>query len=118
MEGIDGKITISVPVEVMWEWDDEPSTEALITVEDPLGVQVNAWETEDFGLKVENDIQPDALQVMDEDGRQLFVGDWMRGGNISHSPAKSTSKIPLCLLLQANSTSEYWVRMSPMTEIQ
>ena len=81
VEGIDGRLTISVPVEVMWEWDDEPSTEALITVEDPLGVQVNAWETEDFGLKVENDIQLDALQVMDEDGRQLFVGDWMRGGN-------------------------------------
>ena len=45
-------MTISVPVEVMWEWDDEPSTEALITVEDPLGVQVNAWETEDLVLRL------------------------------------------------------------------
>ncbi|MBI20576.1 MAG: hypothetical protein CMB73_08420 [Euryarchaeota archaeon] len=79
-EGLDGRLSITVPLEVNWDWDDEPSTEALITVEDPLGVQVTAWETENFGLKVENDIQLDALQVTSEDGRSLYNGDFVRGG--------------------------------------
>ena len=77
-EGLDGRLSITVPLEVNWDWDDEPSTEALITVEDPLGVQVTAWETENFGLKVENDIQLDALQVTSEDGRSLYNGDFVR----------------------------------------
>ena len=94
-EGLDGRLSISVPMEVYWDWDDEPSTEALITVEDPLGVQVSAWETENFGLKVENDIQLDALQVASEDGRSLYNGDFVRGGKTCPLPDKFTSKIPL-----------------------
>ena len=76
--------TIRIPITVDWSWDDEQSTEAILTVKDSFGTAVSNWDTENMELRVENDIQLDGLQVFDEDGRQLFTQDWVRGGqNIS-----------------------------------
>ena len=72
--------TIRIPVTVDWSWDDEQSTEAILTVKDSFGTAVSNWDTENMELRVENDIQLDGLQVFDEDGRQLFTQDWVRGG--------------------------------------
>ena len=72
--------SIRIPVTVDWSWDDELSTEALLTVKDSLGTAVSNWETENMNLRVENDIQLDGLRVFDESGRQLFAQDWVRGG--------------------------------------
>ena len=72
--------TIRIPVTVDWSWDDEASTEAILTVKDSLGTAVSNWQTEDMELRVENDIQLDGLQVFDETGRQLYPQDWVRGG--------------------------------------
>ena len=39
-------------------------------------------------LNVENDIQLDGMRVYEETGRELYPGDWVRGGfNISISGA-------------------------------
>ena len=76
--------TIRIPVTVDWSWDDEQATEAILTVKDSFGTAVSDWDTEKMELRVENDIQLDGMQVFDEDGRQLFTQDWVRGGqNIS-----------------------------------
>ncbi|MEG3601554.1 MAG: hypothetical protein VX356_04880, partial [Candidatus Thermoplasmatota archaeon] len=65
---------------------DEASTEAIISVEDDLGVAVDQWTTTEMELVVENDIQLDGLRVWEETGRQLFPMDWVRGGfNMSFS---------------------------------
>ena len=86
MEDADGVLSIWVPTKVNWSWNDESSTEAIITVEDDLGVAVNQWTTPDMALVVENDIQLDGLRVWEETGRQLYPMDWVRGGfNISFS---------------------------------
>ena len=85
-EDADGVLSIWMPTKVNWSWDDEGSAEAIITVEDDLGVAVNQWATTEMELVVENDIQLDGLRVWEETGRQLFPMDWVRGGfNLSFS---------------------------------
>ena len=75
-----GVVSIWMPTQVNWSWDDESSTEAVITVEDDLGVAVDQWTTLDMELVVENDIQLDGLRVWDDGNRrQLFphgLGSW------------------------------------------
>jgi len=86
MEDSDGVVSVWMPTKVNWSWDDESSAEAVISVEDDLGVAVNQWTTSEMELVVENDIQLDGLRVWEETGRQLFPMDWVRGGfNLSFS---------------------------------
>ena len=75
-----GVVSIRMPLKVDWAWDDESGTEALISVEDDLGLAVSAWETSSLDLIVENDIQLDGLRVYEETGRELYNQDWVRGG--------------------------------------
>jgi hypothetical protein len=75
-----GVVSIRMPMKVDWSWNDEPSTQALISVEDALGLAVSAWETSSLDLVVENDIQLDGLRVYEETGRELYNQDWVRGG--------------------------------------
>ena len=63
-----GVVSIWMPTQVNWSWDDESSTEAVITVEDDLGVAVDQWTTLDMELVVENDIQLDGLRVWEKPG--------------------------------------------------
>lgn len=82
----EGILTIIMPMKVNWSWDDESSSQAIISVEDDLGLAVDSWQTETLDLKVENDIQLDGLRVWEETGRELYVMDWVRGGfNLSFS---------------------------------
>ncbi|MEC9089920.1 MAG: hypothetical protein VYC11_00965, partial [Candidatus Thermoplasmatota archaeon] len=82
----DGVMSIRLPIQSEWEWDDESSTEALISVTDDIELAVNQYETDDLNLRVENDIQLLEISAMDESGRQLLPYDWMRGGtNITFS---------------------------------
>ena len=84
----DDVVSIWMPTKVNWTWDDEASTEAIISVEDDLGISVDRWETSTMELVVENDIQLDGLRVWEETGRQLYPMDWVRGGfNLSFSGA-------------------------------
>ena len=78
MVDADGIVSIWMPTKVNWSWDDEASTEAIISVEDDLGVAVDQWTTTEMELVVENDIQLDGLRVWEETGRQLFPMDWVR----------------------------------------
>lgn len=81
-----GVRSIWMPTAVNWSWNDEVSTEAIISVEDDLGVAVSQWDSSTMDLSVENDIQLDGLQVWEETGRQLYPMDWVRGGfNLSFS---------------------------------
>ena len=60
--------------------------EAIVSVSDDLGPQVNSWTTDTLSLNVENDIQLDGMRVFEETGRELYAGDWVRGGfNLSIS---------------------------------
>ena len=52
-----GVVSIWMPTKVNWSWDDQADTEAVISVEDDLGVAVNRWSTESMDLVIENDIQ-------------------------------------------------------------
>ena len=86
VEDADGVVSVWMPTKVNWSWDDERGTEAIVSVEDDLGIAVDQWTTPDMDLVVENDIQLDGLRVWEETGRQLFPMDWVRGGfNISFS---------------------------------
>ena len=76
----DGIMSILMPIQSTWEWDDESNVEAKITVDDDLGRQVNKWLTSDLDLKIENDIALINLGVTDETGRVLQSNDWVRGG--------------------------------------
>ena len=76
----EGIVSIWMPMKVNWSWDDESSAEAIVTVEDDLGVAVDRWDTTGLNLVVENDIQLDGLRVWEETGRQLYPMDWVRGG--------------------------------------
>jgi hypothetical protein len=76
----DGIVSISMPMQVNWTWDDERKMEAIVTLSDDLGVQVNAWTTDTLSLNIENDIMLDGMQVWEETGRGLYSGDWVRGG--------------------------------------
>ena len=75
-----GVVSIRMPMKVDWSWDDEAGTEALISVEDDLGLAVAAWQTSSLDLIVENDIQLDGVRVYEETGRELYNLDWVRGG--------------------------------------
>jgi hypothetical protein len=73
-------VSVRMPIQASWAWNDESSTEINITVRDDLGLVVNGFESEGLNLKVENDIQLLDLTAVDESGRQLLPYDWMRGG--------------------------------------
>ena len=80
----EGIVSIKVPMRVNWTWDDERKMEAIVSLNDDLGPQVSSFETETLELNVENDIQLDGMRVWEETGRELYAGDWVRGGfNIS-----------------------------------
>ena len=85
---VDGIVSVKMPMRVNWSWDDERKMEAVISMSDDLGPQINAWTTDTLSLNVENDIQLDGMRVYEETGRELYPGDWVRGGfNISISGA-------------------------------
>ncbi|MEE2759252.1 MAG: hypothetical protein VYA86_04660 [Candidatus Thermoplasmatota archaeon] len=73
-------VSIRMPIQSEWEWNDESSTEVNISVVDDLGLSVNSYQTEDLNLRVENDIQLLDMKAFDESGRELLAYDWMRGG--------------------------------------
>jgi len=73
-------VSIRMPLQVEWEWDDESSTEVNISVQDDIGLAVSGYQTENLNLRVENDIQLLDLKAVDESGRELLPYDWMRGG--------------------------------------
>ncbi|MBS72462.1 MAG: hypothetical protein CMO20_05890 [Thermoplasmata archaeon] len=75
-----GIMSILMPIQSNWEWDDESNIEALIYIDDDLGRQVNGWQTDDLDLRTENDIVLVNLGVADETGRVLSSNDWVRGG--------------------------------------
>ena len=80
----EGIVSIRIPMRVNWTWDDERKMEAVVSLNDDLGPQVTSWVTDTLSLNVENDIQLDGMRVWEETGRELFPGDWVRGGfNIS-----------------------------------
>ena len=82
----DGVLEIVIPMQTLWDWDDELSTEALVTVEDDTGIAVSSWQTESMNLKVENDLQLNGMKVFDDNGKQVTNLEWLRGGtNISFS---------------------------------
>ncbi|MDE0574105.1 MAG: hypothetical protein OSB32_00780 [Candidatus Poseidoniales archaeon] len=73
-------VSIRMPIQAEWGWDDESSTEVNISVTDDIGLAVNNYETENLNLRVENDIQLLDMMAIDESGRELLAYDWMRGG--------------------------------------
>ena len=82
----DGVVSVKMPLLVNWTWDDERKMEAIVSMSDDLGPQVNAWTTDTLALNIENDIQLDGMRVWEETGRELYSGDWVRGGfNLSIS---------------------------------
>ena len=82
----EGVVSVKMPMRVNWTWDDERKMEAVVSMNDDLGPQVNAWTTDTLSLNVENDIQMDGMRVWEETGRELYPGDWVRGGfNLSIS---------------------------------
>ena len=52
-EDADGVVSIWMPTKVNWSWNDEGDAEAIISVEDDLGVAVNQWTTAEMELVVE-----------------------------------------------------------------
>ena len=76
----EGILSIFMPIQSTWEWNDESNIEAKISVDDDLGLQVNKWLTDDLDMKIENDIALINLGVTDENGRVLEANDWVRGG--------------------------------------
>jgi hypothetical protein len=77
---IEGTVSVNMPMRVNWSWDDERKMEAVISVNDDLGPQIYAWTTDTLSLNIENDIQLDGMRVWEETGRELYPGDWVRGG--------------------------------------
>ena len=45
-----------MPLRVNWTWDDERKMEAIVSLSDDLGPQVNSWTTDTLALNIENDI--------------------------------------------------------------
>lgn len=80
MTDANGVVSIWMPTKINWSWNDQADTEAIISVQDDLGVAVNGWTTTSMDLVIENDIQLDGLRVWEETGRQLYPMDWVRGG--------------------------------------
>jgi len=76
----DGILSVVIPLRVNYSWDDERKMEAIVSVSDDLGQQINSWTTDTLELNVENDIQLNGMRVWEETGRQLYPGDWVRGG--------------------------------------
>ena len=84
----EGVVSVRMPMRINWTWDDERKMEAIVSMSDDLGPQINAWTTDTLSLNVENDIQLDSMRVWEETGRELYAGDWVRGGfNLSISGA-------------------------------
>ena len=82
----EGVVSVRVPLRINWTWDDERKIEAIVSMNDDLGPQVTAWTTDTLELNVENDVQLDGMRVWEETGRELYSGDWVRGGfNLSIS---------------------------------
>ena len=73
-------VSIRMPIQSEWEWNDESSTEVNVSVVDDIGLAVNNYQTENLNLRVENDIQLLDMKAFDESGRELLPYDWMRGG--------------------------------------
>ena len=85
---VEGTVSVNMPMRVNWSWDDERKMEAVVSMSDDLGPQINSWTTDTLSLNVENDIQLDGMRVWEETGRELYPGDWVRGGfNLSVSGA-------------------------------
>ena len=79
-------VSLRMPIQANWGWDDEVNAETNITVRDDLGLVVDGYTTEGLDLRVENDIQLLDLKAVDESGRELLPYDWMRGGtNVTFS---------------------------------
>ena len=76
----DGILSVIMPMRVDWSWDDEKKMEAIVSISDELGPQVNSWETDTLTLNVENDIQLNGMRVWEETGREIYSSDWVRGG--------------------------------------
>lgn len=76
----DGVISLLLPIQSTWEWNDQAEVSLNVTVDDDIGRQVNGWAMSDFVLQIENDIMLGELGVTDETGRVLNANDWMRGG--------------------------------------
>jgi len=77
---VEGILSVVIPLRVDWSWDDERKMEAIVSVSDDLGPQIQSWTTDTLSLNVENDIQLNGMRVWEETGRQLYSGDWVRGG--------------------------------------
>jgi len=73
-------VSLRMPIQSTWDWNDESGTEATFTVDDNLGRAVDDWTSTDLNLRVENDIQLLDMSAEDETGRTLAAYDWMRGG--------------------------------------
>ncbi|MBT5183865.1 MAG: hypothetical protein HOM47_01675 [Euryarchaeota archaeon] len=76
----EGTVSVKMPMRVNWTWDDERRMEAIVSMNDDLGPQITAWTTDTLSLNIENDIQLDGMRVWEETGRELYPGDWVRGG--------------------------------------
>ena len=76
----EGVVSVKMPLRVNWTWDDERKMEAIVSLNDDLGPQVSGWTTDTLALNIENDIQLDGMRVWEETGRELYSGDWVRGG--------------------------------------
>ena len=53
--------------------------EAIVSMNDDLGPQVNGWTTDTLSLNIENDIQLE-WNVFGRKQVELYSGDWVRGG--------------------------------------
>ena len=89
---------ITIPVKSNWTLQDNPSSEAIISVVDNEGLKVSDWISDNFGLRIENDLQLNALSFFDFNGQSLQDYAWVRGGtNLSISGTfafEGTSYLP------------------------
>ena len=90
---------ITIPVKSNWTLQDNPSSEAIISVVDNEGLKVSDWISDNFGLRIENDLQLSDLSFFDFNGQSLQDYAWVRGGtNLSISGTfafEGTSYLPL-----------------------
>ena len=98
----EGILTVNMPMKVNWTWDDERKMEAVVSMNDDLGPQVNAWTTDTLSLNVENDIQLDGMRVWEETGRELYPEIGSEEDSISQLVGESISKVLHSLLWQVS----------------
>ncbi len=78
---VNGILSLRFPIRTLWDWDDDNLITATLNVDDSVRNRVVAeWTTPTLGFSVENDVRLDGLSAVDESGRSLLPGDWMRGG--------------------------------------